>query len=1163
MTELKKRRSLGLNALFLSIGLTAVLALSPLVIKPAWAQTAHNQQGDDYATEAENSAAGGADGTPSSIASDDQTLGSSGNYSVFILKGGKGGNGGTGSVSGSINGGRGGVGQSVSYQDMTDQYTVTVGGTALAQVLGGDAGSGGLAGTGGTGNGGAGGNGGNALFMAGGFSVGGSLEVISGLEGQSYYTGTATPDGGTAGTAGTASVQIYGASGATGNNPGRDAIINAGTNATGTITLTARGSAAVISAIGGGGAGTGTGGQGLISSTGDIIVQSGVSSSAFVTLLAEGGYSNSGTFGTGKIHTDGKIIATSKDGSLFIAASAGNYSSQATGGNATIEAKGIELTVTGSGSSFIRAGYDVVSSDVSPGASFGVNGAALIDVATGNISLTLEEGVDPTNRYNLIRSMGLNNFNGDGGSSTIKAHNITIDTSDVETFTDNGSNPADLAYGQIIALGGNARGSAVSSGGSASIEATGDITLISGNADVYLAVNSGYSVGAQTNRPTASIEAQNIIIEAQGIGSASVDATGNWTYNHQGVRPPANVGDAGDALVSIANNLIITGASNIPDISGTEGSARISVESSSTEPDDALPSNVTLGSAKLIVGGDVIMTSGSADSGKVGGAAELTTDDIDVAGKVIATTGEGDGNIWGLWFSSKNLSASEIILTKNDGQILFKVTEELKVTDRDTALTLDGTAFGDVQIASATVQGGHRFSVFSTNAALLSLTDLNVPSGESARIAADNDAANTAKLTIGSLNASGATVVFELPASIKAGDIFLDTTSGADLSNAKISIDDSKTVLLAVNDEFVLVNAPTGLLNVTGAEYETTTDYGGTMRTYAFSNDGAALKVVLASDSANPTDQVPSEGVAGQVAFVNAGADLAVDVGTTNAAQAAAQGMAGGPAAFNAFSFGRSRYATGSYVNVKSFSLMIGASYLIEAAPTTDVTVGLFFEYGKGSYDSHNSFSGYGDVEANGDTNYAGGGLLVRIDFAKSPSGYNYVDVSARYGRVANEFSSNDFVEPIHYDFNANYLGVNAGIGHVFNFSDTVTLDIYGKYLWTRQEGKTVKISESQTAIFDPVSSQRIRLGGRASLSTYSFIKPYFGAAFEYEFGGDAKSTISGQAIEAPSLKGSTGMGELGITIDTGTVVNLDLGVQGYLGKRRGIAGSVVIDLKF
>jgi hypothetical protein len=75
----------------------------------------------------------------------------------------------------------------------------------------------------------------------------------------------------------------------------------------------------------------------------------------------------------------------------------------------------------------------------------------------------------------------------------------------------------------------------------------------------------------------------------------------------------------------------------------------------------------------------------------------------------------------------------------------------------------------------------------------------------------------------------------------------------------------------------------------------------------------------------------------------------------------------------------------------------------------------------------------------------------------------------------------------------------------------------------------------------------------------------FAGAAYEREFDGRASATAFGLPIEAPSMKGDTGVGELGISLKpspTGPLA-FELAGQGHVGKRRGVTGSLSIRLEF
>jgi outer membrane autotransporter protein len=284
--------------------------------------------------------------------------------------------------------------------------------------------------------------------------------------------------------------------------------------------------------------------------------------------------------------------------------------------------------------------------------------------------------------------------------------------------------------------------------------------------------------------------------------------------------------------------------------------------------------------------------------------------------------------------------------------------------------------------------------------------------------------------------------------------------------------------------------------------------------------------------------------------------DKAVKLATQNAADP-------GIKAFGAFGGGKLRYNTGSHVDVNGFSLVTGASYGTDIS-LGRMTFGGFFEYGNGDYDSYNSFAN-GTVHGSGDTNYVGGGLLSRLDFS---NGF-YAEVSGRIGSMESDFSSDDIRDfsgtRASYETSSSYYGFHLGTGYLWNITDNTELDLYAKYAWTRQEGDKVKLSTGDIVTFDDVDSNRARLGARFSYAATEKLSPYIGAAWEHEFNGKASATAYGLKLDAPSTKGSTGVGEIGLSIKPSSTLPLsvELGVQGYVGKREGITGSLQLKFEF
>jgi hypothetical protein len=75
-------------------------------------------------------------------------------------------------------------------------------------------------------------------------------------------------------------------------------------------------------------------------------------------------------------------------------------------------------------------------------------------------------------------------------------------------------------------------------------------------------------------------------------------------------------------------------------------------------------------------------------------------------------------------------------------------------------------------------------------------------------------------------------------------------------------------------------------------------------------------------------------------------------------------------------------------------------------------------------------------------------------------------------------------------------------------------------------------------------------------------IQAYTGLAYDREYDGEARATTRATTkayrIDAPNLKGNTGIGEIGLkaTPRPGQPFHLDFGLQGYTGKQEGITGS-------
>ena len=74
------------------------------------------------------------------------------------------------------------------------------------------------------------------------------------------------------------------------------------------------------------------------------------------------------------------------------------------------------------------------------------------------------------------------------------------------------------------------------------------------------------------------------------------------------------------------------------------------------------------------------------------------------------------------------------------------------------------------------------------------------------------------------------------------------------------------------------------------------------------------------------------------------------------------------------------------------------------------------------------------------------------------------------------------------------------------------------------------------------------------------------GAAYEHEFKGDVSGSAYDLSIEKPGLGGSTGIVELGVTMNplaSAEALSIDVAVQGYVGERERGAGTLKASYAF
>jgi hypothetical protein len=864
--------------------------------------------------------------------------------------------------------------------------------------------------------------------------------------------------------------------------------------------------------------------------------------------------------------------------------------------NVTDSAVGADVTggYTGAGAAYnnsVTISGGPADTDDKTGEGTGTGSAAAADSATGTGGIT----GDVTGGYsykgnvynNTVRitlgkvSGGINGGYADEGN----VYNNTVEISGGTVKDINGG----LAYGV-----GAATGNTVTISGTDAGDATDNtVTAGSSGTDVTGSVYGGSSENGVAADNTVTINDADSTVSgsiAGGYTRGAGNATGNSvTVNTGSINGTVYGGAAFDNGNAAGNTVNINGGTLAERIIG--GYAAVIGNATGNTV------NINGGETKNEVRGGYALGSGSATrnnvnirngsvTGNVYGGATLANGSA-TGNNVIISDGSVTGNVYG--GLTQGTSATGNTVNVSGGTVRGAIyggtaqAEDGKATGNIVTVS-GGSVHGAIYGGSAQAEGGTATNNTVILAGKPDLSGVHITGGD-ANGNGDKFTGNTLVLREYTGGPVGQVSNFEnyditLPATISNGDVALEVES-IDFGNGA----NKKSVLKSLNfpgggtalakGESVALFRKSDGSAVDTTNLELAEDIAGALQgrkgislvyEYKLTDPLSGYTATVSDVHTNPQVKSLSEGHLAGLAFVNQGQNLLVTEGVRNAVSAAREGQ--GLSSFAAVSYGTSRYDTGSHVDVDGGSMLAGLAWG-SGMRTGRLTLGAFFEAGMGSYDAHNSFNGYSSIKADGDTDYIGGGILGRFDFAATGPGHFYTEITGRIGRLENDFSSGDLRKSTgtkaDYDSSGLYYGAHLGVGYIVNITNKASLDLYGKYLWTRQKGDSITLSSGDPIKFEDANSHRLHGGTRLTYAATPRIAPYIGAAYEHEFDGKAKATTYGQSIDAPKLKGGTGIGEVGVNIRpvAGTPLSFDLGVQGYLGVRQGLGGSLQLKYDF
>lgn len=444
---------------------------------------------------------------------------------------------------------------------------------------------------------------------------------------------------------------------------------------------------------------------------------------------------------------------------------------------------------------------------------------------------------------------------------------------------------------------------------------------------------------------------------------------------------------------------------------------------------------------------------------------------------------------------------------------------------------------------------------------------------------------------------------FYLPSDIRANDVVLNlsgrTKWGYITSDKKTDLNIAKLAVtmggqsnnLNKNDRIVLLKNPQGIIYPTEMtnHKENLQAIAGISTIYEFglqkdgeeqASEGKELYAVVRSKVTPLTPLEPSEPIGdNQGGGVN-NAKRLIDTVQKSILEPTAGAMAligqsfdalsnsnlssdgAGGAVLSGMKASDMRLESGSHVDVRSASFALGLAKEFDSLLTS-----LFMEFGGGKYDTFNEFGGMfngnyiSDIRGSGHMRYYGAGVLSKLDL---PSDF-YVEASAKLGRIKTDYKTvlPDGTEAS-YDVNRNYYGAHAGVGKVFEISDASDLDLYAKLFFTRVGKKQIEVN-SESILLKQSDSLGTKLGFKYSYELGQSLDLFGGLAYERELDGEAKglNLAYGTDIASPSIKGNTGIAEVGAKLKNLGNFEAAAKFEGMVGKRKGLSAGLSLEYKF
>lgn len=248
---------------------------------------------------------------------------------------------------------------------------------------------------------------------------------------------------------------------------------------------------------------------------------------------------------------------------------------------------------------------------------------------------------------------------------------------------------------------------------------------------------------------------------------------------------------------------------------------------------------------------------------------------------------------------------------------------------------------------------------------------------------------------------------------------------------------------------------------------------------------------------------------------------------------------------------GENRYKTGSHITTNVWRGQAGVAWK-QQKNSGKQELGIFYEYGDGSYRT------YAENRGSGKLSYKGAGVL----FKRTQNDGRYGEVSLRIGRASNDARNllhDEAGNAVYFKMNGMYHAFEAGLGRITQHGRGNSFDTYLRYFHTHLNGDSFDAGGHYDV--DGLESHILRVGSRWQHQDRNW-EYYAGLAYQYEFSGNAYGLAEGNIIESASLRGGSVRFEYGMRLETNRW-RMSLNASDYAGQHKGYNGNISVTYKF